>query len=126
MANETDIELMVKTTIQTQIVKAFNDAPDTIDKLVKAALSQPVDEHGRLKSDSWGVKQPYLDWLVGQTIRDAATVAVREVMQERHDSIQEIVRAKLSDNVLVDAMTKTLLGALANEYRVTIKFAEDK
>lgn len=125
MAENPDIQSMVRTIIETEIVKALNTPEDTIEKLVKAALSRPVDRNGKL--DGYGSTTPYIDWMIGEEIRRAAEQAVRRVVSESADKIEAQVRAGLSSDSVVDAVVKSLVGAAAQEWRISVKFeAEDQ
>lgn len=76
-----NVELTIKTLIETQIIQALSNAPEeAIEKLVKAALSKPVDDNGNERG--YGSKMPYIDYLVGSEIRDAARRAVSKIVLE--------------------------------------------
>ncbi len=125
MANE-DVSELVKTIIQTQVIQALNSAPDAIEKLVKAALSRPVDSVGKFDGYS-GNKMPYLDYVVGEEIRSAATTAVRKVMQDQAGKIEALVREGLSSESVIAAVTKSFIHAASQEYKINVSFeAEPK
>lgn len=120
-----DISTLVKGLIETQVIKALNEAPEAIDKLVKAALSKPVDvTTGR--SDGYGQKAPYLDYLVGEEIRYAARAAASKVIQEKQDVIEGMIRTSLSSDVITSAITKAFLGASDQEWKIGVTFERDK
>lgn len=122
----TDISALVKTTIETQIVQAFRDAPSVIDELVKAALGQEVNQFGGSPDRYGDKKMPYLTWLVGDTIRNVAKNAVSSAVEERKFEIQEAVKRAISADRLVDALTQKILGAVSEDYRVNIQFADEE
>ena len=106
-------------------MKALNAAPEAIEKLVKAALSKPVDKDG--KFDGWGDKMPYLDYLVGNEIRDAARMAVRTVVKEQTPTIEAEVRKGLTSESVVAAVTKAIIGVADQDWKIDVRFeAEDK
>ncbi len=128
---EQNIQEIVKGIIQTQIVQALNDAPEVIEKLVKASLSKPVDKNGRVEGEThyspYGGTMPYLDWMVGQEIRCAATNAVHRLMQEYAPKIEEEVRKGLNSDTVVAAVTKSFVTAAEQDWRINVKFeVEDK
>lgn len=123
MANE-DISALIRGIIEIQVIQALNSAPDAIDKLVKAALSKPVDDAG--KFDGYGTKMPYLDWMVGQEIRSATRDAVKRVILERTSDIDAQVRAGLSAESIVTAVTKSLIRTAEQEWRITVNFEAEK
>ena len=125
MTTSSEIEALVQTTIQAKIVQAFNDAPEAIDKLVQAALNKQVNEHGG-KPDSWSrSKMPYLEWLVGEEIRTVARDSVIQVIKSREGDIREAVERAISADTLVDGLIKKLLGALEQDYKVSVQFANE-
>ncbi len=59
-----DIEKILRATIQTKVIEAFNTTPEVIEKLVEAAFTKEVDEYGQTPGRHvYGVKMPWLDWL---------------------------------------------------------------
>lgn len=127
---EQNIDVMVKTIIETQIIQSLNNAPEAIDKLVKAALSKPVDKGGNFEGDrhfsSYGGTTPYLDWMVGQEIRSAAEGAVRKVISESASVIEAKVREGLSSDTVVAALTKAFVSAAEQDWRIDVKFEAEK
>ena len=123
MANQ-EIDAMVKGLIEAQIIQALNNAPEAIEKLVKSVLSKPVDSSG--KFDGYGDKMPYLDYMVGNEIRTAATNAARKVIQEHAAGIEAEVRKGLSSESVVAAITKSLIGAADQEWRINVSFEGEK
>lgn len=87
-----NIEAMLKTAIQTKVIEAFNTTPQMVEKLVQAAFSKEVSEHGGPRSDSYrAVNMPWIDWLVGEEIRNAAKEAVRDYIASHKDEIRSKV-----------------------------------
>lgn len=125
MSTPPDINATVKAMIEVQVIQALNSAPEAIEKLVKAALSRPVDRTG--KFDGYGDKMPYLDWMVGEEIRSAAQRAICTIMQEFQPRIEAEVRKGLTSDTVVEAVTKSFVDAAAQDWRINVKFeAEDK
>jgi hypothetical protein len=122
---DTTVKNIIETTLKVEIVKAFNSVPEAIEKLVEAALGQEVGEEGG-PSKYGGTKMPFLDWLVGDQIRRAAALAVREVVKEREGEIREAVRAKLSTSDIIDEFTKHVLKTASDDWRISVKFESDK
>lgn len=123
--NNQDIQNLIKATIEANVVQALNTIPEAIDKLVKAALEKPVDKNGR--NDGWSSdRMPYLDWLAGEEIRSAARSAVRKVIQERTENIEQAIRNNLTQDSIVSAITRSLIGATEQDWRIDVTFAADK
>lgn len=124
------IDVTIKTLIETQVIQALNSAPEAIEKLVKAALSKPVDRNGNDEGSRnfsyGGEKMPYLDWMVGQEVRDAARTAAATVIKEMMPNIEAEVRKGLSAESVVAAVTKSLIGTADQEWRISVKFEAEK
>ena len=115
-----NISEVVKAAIQTQILAAFNQGPDLIEKLVEAALKEPVREgHG------YNTK-PYLDHLVGNCVRDAARSAVTEIFSEHKDAIREAVRNRFSAETIVNSFADALIKTSGEEWRINVNFEAEK
>jgi hypothetical protein len=121
-----DIKELTRTLIQTRVIQAFKDAPEAIDALVVAALSQEVNQYGGKPEGYYGTKMPYLEFLVGQTIRAVATGAVKAAVEERQAEIEAAVRRAVSADALVDSVAKKMLGTLAEDWKLQITFANEK
>ena len=120
-----DINAMIKATIEAQVVQALNSMPEAIEKLVKAAMSKEVDATGKFDSYSSN-KMPYLDWMVGNEIRDAARDAVRRIMKEYAPRIEAEVRKGLTSDTVVAAVTKSFIQAADQDWRINVKFEADE
>ncbi|MCW0979398.1 hypothetical protein OK142_01135 [Agrobacterium sp. BT-220-3] len=119
-----EIEALVQTTLQAQIIRAFKDAPEAIDALVKSALEMEVDQHGGKPDYHSRQKMPYLAWLVGDQIRNLARAAVIEAVDARREEIKSAVLKAVSAEKLVEGLTETILGTMSESYRMTINFAD--
>ena len=126
MGTQDEIGLLVNASIQAKIIQAFHEAPEAIDKLVEAALGQEVNEHGHKPDGYSRNKMPYLEWLVGHTIRNVARAAVIEAVKAREADIEAAVRKAVQADDMVDALMKKILGTLGQEYKVAITFADEK
>lgn len=118
-----NINEMIKGIIEAQVIQALNSAPEAIEKLVKAALSRPFDASG--KYDGYGNKMPYLDYMVGEEIRRAATDAVRKVVADSADKIEAEVRKGLNSESIVASMTKSFTQAASENWRINVSFDKE-
>ena len=121
-----DIEDILKATIQTKVVEAFNTTPDMIDKLVEAAISKDVNEYGQ-KPDRYGEKKmPYMEWLVGDEIRKAIKESVREYIESNSDEIGKKVSEALNSLDASKQMSSALSKILSEEYRWYVNLNIDR
>jgi hypothetical protein len=126
MSEVVDVSATVKAVIQAHVIQAFNSMPETVEKLVKAALERPVEQNGKFASYTHNGTMPYLDWLVGEEIRQAASAAVRKVIQESLPQIEAKVREGLSAESVVAAVTNSLIGVAKENWRINVNFEADK
>lgn len=121
-----DIKDHVKTIIEAEIIKGLNNAPEAIEKLVKAALSKPVDLHTGGDQGYYVHKVPYLDFLVGDEIRAAARAAVKQAVQDLIPTIEAEVRKGLTGEAMVQAIVKSFLKTAEADWRINVSFEADK
>lgn len=123
---DTEIEALVRTTLQTKIIAAFKDTPTLVDTMVQAALSKPVDkETGRV--DGYGSKVPYLEWITGEMIREAARNSVREIVRGMSADIDAAIKEKLQSGALAEAMQAAFIkAAIDDEWRINISFDKEE
>lgn len=126
MASNDEIEALVKGMIQTQIIQVLNNAPDVVEKLVASALSKPVDSLTGSVDGRYGSRVPYLDYIVGESIRVAARIAVEKVIQEQVPVIEAQVRAGLNSDSVTAAVVKSFVDAAAQSWRINVKFEAEK
>lgn len=119
---------IIKTVIETQVIQALNSAPDAIDKLVKAALSKPVDPRDGSLNGYAADKVPYLEWLVGSEIRAATKAIVVKVISEGpvRQEIEARVRVGLNADSIVEAMTKAILHSTEHDYKIEVNFERER
>lgn len=121
MAND-ELNVMVKTLIETQVIQALNSAPEAIEKMVKAAMSDSVDPRTGTRDGYSSQRVPYLEFMLGNEIRSAAQTAARKVILEMMPNIEAEVRKGLSAESVVAAVTKSLIGTAEQEWRINVKF----
>lgn len=121
-----NIQAMVKTIIEAQIIQALNEAPEAIDKLVKAALSKEVDGVSGKADGYYGNRTPYLDYLIGDEIRSATRSAVAKVIKELAPNIEGEVRKALTAETLVAAVAKSIVATAEQDWKISVKFESEK
>lgn len=125
-----DIEAILKATIQTKVIEAFNQTPDMIEKLVQGALSKDVNENGQPPSSSRYNEEtmPYMDWLVGNEIRMAVHEVVRDHVATNKVQIREKVENAIGMSDFARPLGETIAKVLSEDWRwsVDLKIEEDK
>ena len=124
-----DIEDILKATIQVKVIEAFNSTPEMIEKLVCAALSKEVDQYGeKPRQLSFGTTtMPYMEWLVGFELRNAASECGKEYIASHKDEIAERVNKSMESGDFITPMANVISNVLSEEYRwnVELKIAKD-
>jgi len=126
MTEQPNISETVKAMIQAQIIATLNSAPEAIEKLVKSALSLPVDKHSGDPNKYYGDRVPYIDYIVGEEIRTATRAAVKKVIMESVPLIEAEVRKGLTADSVVAALTKSFVEAAEQEWRIRVNFEAEK
>jgi hypothetical protein len=123
-----DIEALLKATIQTKVIEAFNSTPEMVEKLVAAALSKEVNEHGQKPGGYGDKKMPYMEWLVGDEIRKAVCKCVHEYVQSHEEEIKERVQAAMVSSDFMKPVAEVMADVLSKSYNWTIdlKIAQDQ
>jgi len=122
--NDEAIKELVQNSIQVSIVKALNETPEAIDALVQAALQKEVNEHGDKPDYRSERKMPWLEWCVGEHIRNAARSAIIEAVKLRDEDIKTAIQEKINADSVVDSMIKSILGMIDREWSLEITFAD--
>lgn len=117
-----EIDKLVKAALEAKIIEAFKTAPEAIDALVSACLEQSVNEYGGKPDYHSRETMPYLTFLARDVIRDVAKTAVREHIDSIRDRIRDGVKAKLTEDLIVDSFTKAILSSIADTWDVKIEF----
>ena len=119
---EHDISELVRTSIETKILKAFRDTPDMIDELVKAAITGEVNEHGGKPSYNDKRTMPYLTYLAESTIRGIAANAVREYFASNADAIKAKVQQHMEGDQFAIAVGESIAAIASQEWRFDVDF----
>lgn len=120
--SELNIEELLKSTIQTKVIEAFNTTPEMVDKLVEAALSKEVDKHGDKPSGYSRDKMPFMEWLVGEEIRKAVQKCVHEYVLEHEDTIKSKVKQSIAKADFGKSMADTVADVMSKSYNWKIDF----
>lgn len=117
---DSDIREMLTDAIRVKVLEAINQQSDIIDKLVTAAIMQPVDHVGDPKG--WHGKQPFLHWLVGHEIQHATQLAVQQHLREMQPRLRELVAAGLTREGVIDGVVNSIVAASTNEWDIKVSF----
>lgn len=112
---------IIKGIIKAKIVEAMTSEGELLENLIKSAIEDKVDEHG--KPSSYG-KTPYVDWIIGMAIREAVRAAVYEVMREHQETVLEVIREKVSVEEIHKSFMQLIGDVAKDDWRMIIKFGD--
>lgn len=122
---ETEIQALVRASIQSRVVEALKSTPEAIDAMVAAAFNKPVDpDTGR--HDGYGRKVPYLEWLAGDTIRMVARSSISQIIEEMRPQIEAEIRKRFTEGTIADALVAAILKDKLDDWRVNVSFETDR
>lgn len=119
--NTEEINAQIQTLIQTEVVKALASAPEYIDNLVQASLSQEVNEYGEKPDYSCRSKMPWLEWKCRDLIQKIADDVIREVVEESKDQIREAVKRAFESDAAATAVVDQIITSVASDWRFTLE-----
>ncbi len=105
-----DFAGMAREAIAAKLTEAMIGADDAIIKIVAAAMSQKVDEHGNVGRSSYDNKTPFAEWLAGDLIRQATKEVVAAKVAALRPAIAAQVEKALTKN------TKSIAASLADSF----------
>lgn len=114
------LQEIINTTIQTQIVAALNEAPEVIEKLILASLSAKVDDSGRIPQYPSHAKKTYLEFLVGDEIRKFTQKLVQEYLEQNKERFSQKIKETLESGTFSTDLSKVVSDILCENYRWSI------
>lgn len=109
MDMESELGIVAKTLIQTKVVQALQETPDYIETLVRAAMSQEVNQYGSPPTGYGNTKMPWLEWKCGDVLRQIATQYIHEIVSQNEPEIREAVKKAMSSEDIVSAFAKAVI-----------------
>lgn len=119
---------LIEAAIQTNVAKAMSEAmggyPALMSQAVERVLNQKVDSDG--KPSSYSSSITFIQWAVNNSLRKA----VQDALAQEVTKYEGEVRRQIADQLarknspivkqLVENMTKGLIEAATNKYRLTV------
>jgi hypothetical protein len=123
MSTDDTIKNIITATIQTKVIEALNDTPEAVGKLIAAAINKPVDSVTGRGDGYMSRAVPYIDWLIGQELRDAARLIVAEVIKnQQREMLTEMIKARLSSDKIAESFVDSLMGSTGREWDIRVTF----
>lgn len=123
--NEDMVKPILEKQIQAAIMANIGNPEQLIEKVVAVALSKKVSENGNVSSYSSENRYDYLDVLVGQTIREAAKVALKEWLAVNQDLLKSAVTKELNKPARLKSIVGAFADAAENSFKCDWRFSCD-
>ena len=112
-----DFQQMAREAIAGKLVEALTGADDVVGKIVVAAMSQKVSQHGTHSDYDYENKTPFIEWMAQDLIRGAALEALRTKVE----AMKPVIVAAIEKQIKKD--TKSIAKALAEGFVSNAKSA---
>lgn len=118
--NEEVIQTIFKDTLNQAIVSAMGNKEEYMTALVNSALSQKVNEEGKVSNYSYDNKYSFLDIQIKNTIRSAADEAIKEYLNDNKELLKRIVKREMekeeNKSALVNAFVRGAVDTFNYDY----------
>ena len=94
--DEAMVSSVLEKQIQAAIVAQLGNQDDLIAQAVKVALSQKVDRDGKVNSYDYNNTHDFLEVLASKSIREAATDALHDWLEENSRKVRDAVLEELN------------------------------
>lgn len=105
-----DFAGMAREAIAAKLTESLIGADDAIIKIVAAAMSQKVNEHGNVGNYSSENKIPYAEWIAQDLIRKS----VKQVLAARVEKLRPALEAQIETQLKKN--TKSIAASLTNKF----------
>lgn len=122
------IEPIIKAEITKAIVEAMGPRAQLLQNAIAGLLNMKVDEKG--SPSSYGSSRPWIDWMIGSQIRNAAEEAIKQHIAEHGDQLKKQLAAELQkrNSPLVRQLIEGMVGAMTHpdalKWRLNVTFDE--
>ena len=127
MKFEVDEELIkpvIRDQIATAVVSQLGNTDELVTTMVNLAFAQKVNDKGVVDSHSHYNKFDFVEAVASKTIRDAATLAIQQIMAEQQPVIQKAIESELrrAPKRTAKAILSAFLEGVTNNYRIQADF----
>lgn len=105
-----DFAGMAREAIAAKLTESLIGADDAIIKIVAAAMTQKVNEHGNVGNYSSENKIPYAEWIAQDLIRKS----VKQVLADRVEKLRPVLEAQIETQLKKN--TKSIAASLTNKF----------
>lgn len=114
--------------VKAAIAQALGKSDEIITKMVNSLMQQQVDSEGKPSSSSYGERQTWLDWAVGNAVRTVVNETLIKSIAEQEAKIREAIEAEMRKSkspliqTLISSMASGIAKTLESGYRIEVNF----
>lgn len=122
------IEPIIQAEIMRAVMEAMGPKQAVLQNAVASILTMLVDSDGKPSSYNG---RPWIDWVVGQGVRDAAKAAIVEHIAAHGETIKKQLAAELSkkNSPLVQQLINGMVGAITDpealRWRLNVSYDQE-
>lgn len=105
-----DFGAMAREAIAAKLTESMMGADDMINKIVVAALTQKVNENGRVGQYSSENKTAFVEWVAQDLIREATKAVLKDRTEKLRPALEKQIEKELTKN------TKSIAASLTNAF----------
>lgn len=121
------INPIIQANISAAILAAMGDGSKVMANAIASVLSTKVDPNsGNLSNYNSSNTVPWIDWMLGQAVRESAKTAIIEYLAGQQEEVKKHLAAELGKKnsplakSLVEAMAKGMADQNALRYQISV------
>lgn len=120
--NEDMVKPILEKQIQAAVLANIGNPEELISKVVSLALSQKVNNDGKVDRSSYYNKHDFLELLTGNAIREAAEKSLREWLEENTQLVKAMVIREMNKPERQNSLVKAFADAVENSLSCSWNF----
>ena len=117
-----DFAGMAREAIAAKLTESMVGADDMISKIVAAALTQKVNEHGRVGQYSSENKTAFVEWIAQDLIREATRAVLKDRVEKMRPALEKQIERELLKNTksIAASLTEAFMKQASAGYGIVI------
>ena len=123
------IEPIIQAHVTTAVASALGGQSRLIEQAITAVMTQKVDSNGNRSNYNSDVQ--WLQWAMQEAVKKAVRAALESELAKQEELIRAHITSELKKSKsplvkqLVEGMTKGVLNATANSWRLKVSYGDD-
>lgn len=123
--NEEVIQTIFKETLNQSIITAMGNKEEFMSALINNALSEKVDNLGKVSRYSSDNKYSFLDIHVRKIIQDSAKEAINEYLEENKELLKSVVKREMEKEENKSALVNAFVQGAVDSFDYNYNFKAD-